>query len=240
MNRTTVGPNPAEAEEQTGLVTVLRWSWRLFSSDRRWRRRIFLKCWIVPLKLLCSIKLDEPATEERDARGAEEHEGACFIDFQVSQLVLSSSTRDVKHRRETSSLIQTNKQSKFLTEQKLSVEVDAEETSVPLLIQFIALFIFLNIWFYDRREFEDGDRNMKSTKQNHTYSVFTLLLEQNFKDKKLSSSHRPERRPDLQARHVFTTWCTAAQTLRTKLHNPRNDSFTVRSWSIRSDNICKV
>lgn len=134
----------------------------------------------------------------------------------------------------------TNKQSKFLTEQKLSVEVDAEETSVPLLIQFIALFIFLNIWFYDRREFEDGDRNMKSTKQNHTYSVFTLLLEQNFKDKKLSSSHRPERRPDLQARHVFTTWCTAAQTLRTKLHNPRNDSFTVRSWSIRSDNICKV
>lgn len=134
----------------------------------------------------------------------------------------------------------TNKQSKFLTEQKLSVEVDAEETSVPLLIQFIALFIFLNIWFYDRREFEDGDRNMKSTKQNHTYSVFTLLLEQNFKDKKLSSSHRPERRPDLQARHVFTTWCTAAQTLRTKLHNPRNDSFTVRSWSIRSDNICEV
>lgn len=134
----------------------------------------------------------------------------------------------------------TNKQSKFLTEQKLSVEVDAEETSVPLLIQFIALFIFLNIWFYDRREFEDGDRNMKSTKQNHTYSVFTLLLEQNFKDKKLSSSHRPERRPDLEARHVFTTWCTAAQTLRTKLHNPRNDSFTVRSWSIRSDNICKV
>lgn len=134
----------------------------------------------------------------------------------------------------------TNKQSKFLTEQKLSVEVDAEETSVPLLIQFIALFIFLNIWFYDRREFEDGDRNMKSTKQNHTHSVFTLLLEQNFKDKKLSSSHRPERRPDLQARHVFTTWCTAAQTLRTKLHNPRNDSFTVRSWSIRSDNICKV
>lgn len=134
----------------------------------------------------------------------------------------------------------TNKQSKFLTEQKLSVEVDAEETSVPLLIQFIALFTFLNIWFYDRREFEDGDRNMKSTKQNHTYSVFTLLLEQNFKDKKLSSSHRPERRPDLQARHVFTTWCTAAQTLRTKLHNPRNDSFTVRSWSIRSDNICKV
>lgn len=134
----------------------------------------------------------------------------------------------------------TNKRSKFLTEQKLSVEVDAEETSVPLLIQFIALFIFLNIWFYDRREFEDGDRNMKSTKQNHTYSVFTLLLEQNFKDKKLSSSHRPERRPDLEARHVFTTWCTAAQTLRTKLHNPRNDSFTVRSWSIRSDNICKV
>lgn len=134
----------------------------------------------------------------------------------------------------------TNKQSKFLTEQKLSVEVDAEETSVPLLIQFIAWFIFLNIWFYDRREFEDGDRNMKSTKQNHTYSVFTLLLEQNFKDKKLSSSHRPERRPDLQARHVFTTWCTAAQTLWTKLHNPRNDSFTVRSWSIRSDNICKV
>lgn len=134
----------------------------------------------------------------------------------------------------------TNKQSKFLTEQKLSVEVDAEETSVPLLIQFIALFIFLNIWFYDRREFEDGDRNMKSTKQNHTHSVFTLLLEQNFKDKKLSSSHRPERRPDLQARHVFTTWCTAAQTLRTKLHNPRNDSFTVRSWSIRSDNICEV
>lgn len=134
----------------------------------------------------------------------------------------------------------TNKQSKFLTEQKLSVEVDAEETSVPLLIQFIALFIFLNIWFYDRREFEDGDRNMKSTKQNHTHSVFTLLLEQNFKDKKLSSSHRPERRPDLQARHVSTTWCTAAQTLWTKLHNPRNDSFTVRSWSIRSDNICKV
>lgn len=134
----------------------------------------------------------------------------------------------------------TNKRSKFLTEQKLSVEVDAEETSVPLLIQFIALFIFLNIWFYDRREFEDGDRNMKSTKQNHTYSVFTLLLEQNFKDKKLSSSHRPERRPDLQARHVSTTWCTAAQTLWTKLHNPRNDSFTVRSWSIRSDNICKV
>lgn len=134
----------------------------------------------------------------------------------------------------------TNKQSKFLTEQKLSVEVDAEETSVPLLIQFIALFIFLIIWFYDRREFEDGDRNMKSTKQNHTYSVFTLLLEQNFQDKKLSSSHRPERRPDLEARHVFTTWCTAAQTLRTKLHNPRNDSFTVRSWSIRSDNICKV
>lgn len=89
--------------------------------------------------------MDEPATEERDARGAAEHEGACFIDFQVSQLVLSSSTRDVKHRRETSSLIQTNKQSKFLTEQKLSVEVDAEETSVPLLIQFIALFIFLNI-----------------------------------------------------------------------------------------------
>lgn len=134
----------------------------------------------------------------------------------------------------------TNKQSKFLTEQKLSVEVDAEETSVPLLIQFIALFIFLNIWFYDRREFEDGDRNMKSTKQNHTYSVFTLLLEQNFKDKKLSSSHRPERRPDLQARHVSTTWCTAAQTLWTKLHNPRNDSVTVRSWSIRSDNICEV
>lgn len=134
----------------------------------------------------------------------------------------------------------TNKRSKFLTEQKLSVEVDAEETSVPLLIQFIALFIFLIIWFYDRREFEDGDRNMKSTKQNHTYSVFTLLLEQNFKDKKLSSSHRPERRPDLEARHVFTTWCTAAQTLRKKLHNPRNDSFTVRSWSIRSDNICKV
>lgn len=134
----------------------------------------------------------------------------------------------------------TNKQSKFLTEQKLSVEVDAEETSVPLLIQFIALFKFLNIWFYDRREFEDGDRNMKSTKQNHTYSVFTLLLEQNFKDKKLSSSHRPERRPDLEARHVFTTWCTAAQTLRKKLHNPRNDSVTVRSWSIRSDNICEV
>lgn len=134
----------------------------------------------------------------------------------------------------------TNKRSKFLTEQKLSVEVDAEETSVPLLIQFIALFIFLIIWFYDRREFEDGDRNMKSTKQNHTYSVFTLLLEQNFQDKKLSSSHRPERRPDLEARHVFTTWCTAAQTLRTKLHNPRNDSVTVRSWSIRSDNICKV
>lgn len=40
MNRTTVGPNPAEAEEQTGLVTVLRWSWRLSSSDRRWRRRM--------------------------------------------------------------------------------------------------------------------------------------------------------------------------------------------------------
>lgn len=238
MNRTTVGPNPAETEEQTGLVTVLRWSWRLFSSDRRWRRRIFLKCWIVPLKLLCSIKLDEPATAERRprSRGAWRCVFHWFSGFSARLVFVHSGCKTPAGNFITD----TNKQSKFLTEQKLSVEVDAEETSVPLLIQFIALFIFLNIWFYDRREFEDGDRNMKSTKQNHTHSVFTLLLEQNFKDKKLSSSHRPERRPDLQARHVFTTWCTAAQTLRTKLHNPRNDSFTVRSWSIRSDNICEV
>lgn len=235
MNRTTVGPNPAEAEEQTGLVTVLRWSWRLFSSDRRWRRRMLDCSFKTSLQHKTGWTSDwrERRPRSRGAWGCVFH---WFSGFSARLVFVHSGCKTPAGNFITD----TNKQSKFLTEQKLSVEVDAEETSVPLLIQFIALFIFLNIWFYDRREFEDGDRNMKSTKQNHTYSVFTLLLEQNFKDKKLSSSHRPERRPDLQARHVFTTWCTAAQTLRTKLHNPRNDSVTVRSWSIRSDNICEV